>query len=402
LAISGSLGLLFTFKYFNFFSASINSLLANLDISRSLPSLNILLPVGISFFTFQALGYTIDVYNRKIKAEKKISTFGLYVSFFPQLVAGPIERAAHLLPQFKNIRSFDYEDCLKGINLIFRGLIKKVVIADRLAIYVNEVYNNVYSYNGIHLLIATYFFAFQIYCDFSGYSDIAVGTARILGYDLIQNFKRPYLSESIREFWRRWHISLSTWFRDYLYFPLGGNRCSVNRHYFNLIIVFAISGLWHGANWTFIIWGLFHGAIITLSIYTERVRKLLLFKMIKNNDWYLKIFRIFMTFNIVCLGWIFFRANSLSEAIYVLNNISTNFWDFTDITQPIGNRFEFLVAILSICILATFQIVTSIKPKIKLNLAQSKYIKWSYYYLAVLIIVIFGISEKSQFIYFQF
>lgn len=231
-----------------------------------------LLPVGISFYTFQSLSYSIDVYRGEKEPERNFGKFALYVAFFPQLVAGPIERSTNLLPQFDRRISFDYDRFVSGLRLMLWGFFKKIVIADRLAIYVNEVYNSPAEFQGLTLILATYFFAFQIYCDFSGYSDIAIGAARIMGYDLMINFRQPYFSQSIAEFWKRWHISLSTWFKDYLYIPLGGNRVAKNRWYFNLMAVFLISGLWHGANWTFVLWGFLHGFYLVFSIWTQNIR----------------------------------------------------------------------------------------------------------------------------------
>ncbi|MCE7945771.1 MAG: MBOAT family protein, partial [Chlorobi bacterium CHB1] len=241
------------------------------NIFYEFPLFDILLPVGISFYTFQTLSYTIDVYRSEKTPERNFIKFALYVTFFPQLVAGPIERSTRLLPQFDHEHKFDANRVVSGLRLMLWGFFKKLVIADRLALYVNEVYNNPADYTGLPVIIATYFFAFQIYCDFSAYSDIAIGAARVLGFDLMKNFRQPYLAQSIGEFWKRWHISLSTWFRDYLYIPLGGNRVSRLRWYVNLMAVFLISGLWHGANWTFVVWGALHGSYFVLSLLTQKL-----------------------------------------------------------------------------------------------------------------------------------
>ena len=266
LSLFTNLSVLFAFKYLNFFSDSIRYILNEFNIFYNIPYFNVLLPVGISFYTFQTLSYTIDVYRGQKKAEKHLGVFALYVSFFPQLVAGPIERSTRLLPQLKKENSFDYLRFKNGLLLMLWGFFKKIVIADRLAVLVNTVYNNPIDYQGITLIIATIFFAFQIYCDFSAYSDIAIGASKIMGYDLMKNFNRPYFSKSIAEFWRRWHISLGSWFRDYLYFFLGGNKKGQLIWYKNLMLVFLISGLWHGANWTFVIWGFLHGFYMIFSI----------------------------------------------------------------------------------------------------------------------------------------
>ncbi|MBN2311845.1 MAG: MBOAT family protein, partial [Candidatus Hydrogenedentes bacterium] len=267
LSLFTNFGLLFTFKYFNFFNESLRVLFDYFGIAYSIPASHFLLPVGISFYTFQTLSYTIEVYRGRQECERRFGIFALYVAFFPQLVAGPIERPQNLLKQFFVRQRFDPARATSGLQLLLWGMFKKVVIADRLALVVDQVYNgDAYSYHGASLYVATFFFAFQIYCDFSGYSDIAIGTARLLGFDLMKNFDRPYSARSIGEFWQRWHISLSTWFRDYVYIPLGGSRVAVPRWYLNLAITFTVSGLWHGANWTFVIWGALHAVYYIASV----------------------------------------------------------------------------------------------------------------------------------------
>lgn len=248
-------GILFIFKYFNFINESIFIVLSTTGLKWTVPNLDVLLPVGISFYTFQAVGYSIDVYRGTIKAERNFITYALFVSFFPQLVAGPIERAKNLLPQFHSEHHFDADDVIEGIKQMIWGFFMKLCVADVLSSYVDAIYNNVANHNGTSMLLATLFFTIQIYCDFAGYSNIAIGVARVMGYRLMENFKQPYFALNIKEFWRKWHISLSTWFMDYLYIPLGGNRVSYSRHLLNLAITFLISGVWHGANWTFVIWG---------------------------------------------------------------------------------------------------------------------------------------------------
>ena len=274
-SLTTNLGLLFFFKYFNFFGDSINFVFERFNIFARVPAYEYLLPVGISFYTFQTLSYTIDIYRRKQKPEYHFGRFALFVSFFPQLVAGPIERSVNLIPQFRQDFKFEYERVKEGILLMVWGFFKKVVIADRLAEYVNLVYNNPADFAGLQNVIATFFFSFQIYCDFSGYSDIAIGSALIMGYRLMTNFRRPYFAASIGEFWHRWHISLSTWFRDYVYISLGGNRVVKWRYYYNLFITFLVSGLWHGAEWTFVIWGAIHGfytvSYTHLTLPTKRI-----------------------------------------------------------------------------------------------------------------------------------
>jgi D-alanyl-lipoteichoic acid acyltransferase DltB (MBOAT superfamily) len=262
LSVTASLGVLFFYKYFNFFGSSLNEVFSGLSLDVQIPYLSLLLPVGISFYTFQTLSYTIDVYNDKKSVERHFGIYALYVSFFPQLVAGPIERSTRLLPQFREEHHFSWDNFVKGGKWIISGYFMKLVIADRLSLYVDSVYGNVFHHTGATFIVATFLFAFQIYCDFAGYSAIAIGTARLMGYDLMINFNRPYFAASIGDFWHRWHISLSSWFRDYFYIPMGGSRVKVSRWYLNLFLTFLVSGLWHGANWTFVIWGALHGIYI--------------------------------------------------------------------------------------------------------------------------------------------
>ena len=272
LSIVGNFGLLFVFKYFDFFGGSLSQALRPLGLF-DIPTLHFLLPIGLSFHTFQAVSYTIEVYRRRVPAEHNLLDYALYVSFFPQMVAGPIERPYHLLPQFKTPKRVEFASVRYGLELAMWGFFKKVVIADRVAALVNMVYRSPRTFSGPILTLATIFFSIQIYCDFSGYSDIAIGCARIMGFDLMTNFRQPYFSQSIEEFWHRWHISLSTWFRDYLYIPLGGNRVSTPRWCANLLVVFTVSGLWHGANWTFVAWGAVHGIFYLVGRGTARLRK---------------------------------------------------------------------------------------------------------------------------------
>ena len=307
--IIATLSILFCFKYLTFFSIAFNDFCEILNIPYELPILKVLLPVGISFFTFQSLSYTIDVYRKKVKAEHHLGIFALFISYFPQLVAGPIERSNLLIPQLKENNEYDEDRIINALKLILWGFLKKVVVADRLAVYVNTVYNNVYSYEGLTLCIATYFFAFQIYCDFSGYTDIARGVARMMGVNLSTNFNRPYASKSIREFWTRWHITLSNWFRDYVYFPLGGNRKGFYRQNINVLIVFALSGLWHGANWTFIIWGGLHGLFRVIENLLQRMRSIFFPNNFSKSKKLINLYQILrwaITFHLIVFSWIFF------------------------------------------------------------------------------------------------
>lgn len=395
--------LLFSFKYFNFFSDSMRAILQQFSIQLNPITLKVLLPVGISFYTFQTLSYTIDVYRGEIKPQKHLGIFALYVSFFPQLVAGPIERAKNLLPQFLEKHYFDYKRVTDGLKLMLWGFFKKVVIADRLAIVVNTIYNNPTDYTGIPLILATVFFAFQIYCDFSGYCDIGIGAAQIMGIKLMDNFKRPYFSKSIGEFWKRWHISLSSWFKDYLYIPLGGNRVSIPRWYFNIMIVFLVSGLWHGANWTFVIWGGLHGFYLLFEIITRKIRrcivrglKLIYFPKIR------MLLQIIITFILVNIGWIFFRANNVKDAFYVLTHLfqglSLNFsginigilWTELLISFGIIGFMEFIHLIQEHGSIRQFM---DNKPLI---------LRWIIYIIIILSIILFGVFNNTPFIYFQF
>ena len=319
-ALTLSLALLFYFKYAEFISYTIQRVFNYIGLSYPIGSFSIVLPVGISFFTFQALSYTIDVYLGNIKAERHFGYFALFVLYFPQLVAGPIMRADSLIPQLREERSFLPAKATEGLRLILWGLFIKTVVADNLAVYVNAVYNNITTFSGFTIMLATIAFAFQIYCDFAGYSYIAMGSAKVMGIELICNFNYPYISRSIKEFWYRWHISLSTWFRDYVYIPLGGNRQGDFRKYLNLFITFALSGLWHGAAWNFMIWGTLHGFYLIFENIVIRLWTKIQPKRI-NSKWSLNGVKIIFTFALVCFAWIFFRANSVTDAIYAINHL---------------------------------------------------------------------------------
>ena len=395
-----NLGLLAYFKYTNFFIDSFVSSFRLFGTELDSFSLNIILPVGISFYTFQTLSYTIDIYRDRLKPTKNWLAFFSFVAFFPQLVAGPIERASHLLPQFFKTYSFNYKQVKSGLLLIAFGLFKKMVIADRLAILVNEVYNSPTEYSGIALIIATIFFAFQIYCDFSGYSDIAIGIARTLGFDLMKNFDAPYFAKSITDFWRRWHISLSTWFRDYVYIPLGGSRKGEYRVYLNLFIVFVVSGLWHGAAITFILWGAIHGLIIVAE------------KAFSNHNFEMKRDRFipgaiftFITFGIVCFAWIFFRANSFGDSIYIVENLFNFSGNRTGLTSLGLAKHELVLSLVVIFLLLIFDFIHRKYNALRL-LNKTHFILRNIAYVVIIyLIIIFGIygdDSVSEFIYFQF
>ncbi len=410
ISIFSNLGILFGFKYFNFFSQNIQTLFDNYNIFFEMPFFNILLPVGISFYTFQTLSYTIDVYNNKTTAQKHLGVFAVYVSFFPQLVAGPIERSNHLLPQFFKKHDFNYLRVKAGFQKMLWGFFKKIVIADNLAILVDGVYNNVDNYSGLTLIVATIFFTFQIYCDFSGYSDIAIGTAKVMGFELRENFKRPYFSKSIREFWQRWHITLSTWFRDYVYIPLGGNRTVKWKWYYNLIITFLVSGLWHGANWTFVIWGALHGSFLIFAIIFAQPKEKIN-QFIKNRNIFLnKIFDVSITFILVAFAWIFFRSNNINDAIYVISNLNFNVTELLNLDElsmqfrGLGLFKEDIIKcmflILMLCLYSTYERSEDVWKKLQ---KKPRWIRWSIYYILVYgILFVAPHSNVNNFIYFQF
>ncbi len=402
LGLVTSLGILFFYKYFNFFGDSLNSILERFNIFYRVPAYNVLLPVGISFFTFQTLSYTIDVYKRQKEPEYHFGIFALYVSFFPQLVAGPIERSTKLLPQFFEKHNFNYTQVKDGIITMIWGFFKKVVIADRLSEYVNLVYGDPSDFGSLQLILATTFFTVQIYCDFSGYSDIAIGTAKIMGFSLMKNFNRPYFARSIREFWQRWHISLSSWFRDYLYIPLGGNRVVKTRWYFNLFITFLISGLWHGANWTFVIWGALHGFYHIFAIWTRRIKDsvnktlgITRFPRLNN------LIQISITFFLVWFAWIFFRANSLDDAMLVIKNLFTP--DFVKVELNLFTfKADFYLSFILIGFLLVYEIFEE-RYEITHKITRGRsVIRWVLFALLLLSIFILGKWEEADFLYFQF
>lgn len=381
LSLWANLSLLFVFKYFNFFMSAVEEL-----TSRSLYHSSLLLPVGISFYTFQTMGYTIDVYRGRIPAERHLGYFALYVIYFPQLVAGPIERAGNLLEQFRTRFVLRFENLYQGLKLALWGLFKKVVIADRLALFVDPIFNNCQDYSGVTLALAAFFFSIQIYCDFSGYSDIAIGVSRTLGVDLMKNFDCPYFAKSIGEFWKRWHISLSTWFRDYLYIPLGGNRVSSGRWAFNIFTTFVVSGLWHGANWTFLIWGALHGGFLLAERWFVFLTRLPSF------------IRILLTYAQVNLAWIFFRANSVEDAGWILSSIFSGSWSYSVLRQELvatgGAKLDFLLSLFFIGFLLLVDATRHMRTPFPAKLI---------FYVGILMSVfLFGVDTSESFIYFQF
>lgn len=400
LSLCGNLGLLGVFKYFNFFIASAAHLLTRIGIPYSYDALNIVLPIGISFYTLQTLGYTVDVYRSRLTPERHLGRFALYVAFFPQLVAGPIERASHLLPQLRVAQSPDLDRIASGLRLILWGLFKKVVIADRLAVFVNQVYQDPQAFSGSTLLLATYFFTFQIYCDFSGYTDIAVGTGRIFGINLTQNFRLPYLATSIQDFWHRWHISLTTWFRDYVYYPMGGSRTSRTGIWLrNVLIVFLVSGLWHGASWTFVVWGLVHALLYVGERACARFRSGVADVLSLPAPQRVAGAR-FATFHLVLLTWVFFRAETMEQAGLILSRMAT------DLLSPVFLGSSPVATVLSMMLILVLMLVQLGQSRHLLPLAEtpaplSSGCRWWACTVLVLAIAVLGQSNNA-FIYFQF
>ncbi len=402
-----NLAILFFFKYYNFAATSVTELFSFIGLGARVPTLNILLPVGISFYTFQALGYTIDVYRKSVPCEKNFIDYALFVSFFPQLVAGPIERTGNIVPQLKGTHKFRFANLRDGFLLILWGLMKKMVIADNLAVVVNNVYNNPTAHTGVQLAFATVCFAFQIYCDFSAYTDIARGSAKIIGIDLTMNFKCPYAADSIKDFWRRWHISLSSWFKDYLYFPLGGSRVSKGRHIFNIMTVFFISGIWHGAAFTYIIWGVLHGLYQAVGILTTPLRERF-YKLVSPKNPVLKGFKIAGTFCLVCLAWILFRANSLHDAFYIIGKIFSAPLDgiFPLAFGTLGLTTKALCAVFIFVLILMVVDILNLKYPVAKVIGNTVFVKYIFFFLLLINIIIFGCYgegfDPQEFVYFQF
>lgn len=396
ISICVNLGFLGFFKYYNFFVDSLVNSFTFFGSELSINTLNIILPVGISFYTFQTLSYTIDVYNKKLEPTKDFVGFMAFVSFFPQLVAGPIERATNLLPQFSIERKFDYRNAVDGLRQVLWGLFKKIVIADNCAKYANIIFNNHTEYNGSTLLLGAFFFAFQIYCDFSGYSDIAIGISRLFGFNLKRNFAFPYFSRDIAEFWRRWHISLSTWFRDYLYIPLGGSRGGTSMKVRNTFIIFIVSGFWHGANWTFVIWGALNAIYFLPLLLTNKNR---VNTNLVAEGKYLpslkELGQMTITFFITLIAWVFFRADSVTHAFsYLKNMFSTSLFSKIEI---------FPITILSLLLLfiVTEWLGRTGEYAIQKVDFMKKPVRWAFYVLIIVLMFSFT-GEEQQFIYFQF
>lgn len=410
MSLIANIGVLAVFKYYNFLNTNITGLALMFGYKNQLPFLNIALPIGLSFHTFQAMSYTIEVYRGKEKAERHFGIYSLYVMFYPQLVAGPIERPQNMLHQFHEKKYFNYNNAVMGMRLMIWGMFKKAVVADRLAMITDPIFNDPHSYSATSIFIAAIFFSFQIFCDFSGYSDIALGSAKVMGFDLMKNFDRPYSAKKISDFWRRWHISLSTWFKDYLYIPLGGNKVSPGRRNLNLFIVFMVSGLWHGANWTFIIWGTLHGFYTVFANVTEharaRIRQAIGLTRIK---WLDNSLQRLTTFLLVTIAWIFFRAATVKDALYMIGRVPAMFGEWLVILKgkmpnvdlPYSGA-KFVLCVFVICVMEAVHKLQSKRSINTLVQNQPRYVRWGVYYVFVLAIIYLGVFQNRQFIYFQF
>jgi D-alanyl-lipoteichoic acid acyltransferase DltB (MBOAT superfamily) len=396
LSVIINLGFLAIFKYYNFFAFSFSEALNNIGIKSSPLLLDVILPVGISFYTFHGLSYVIDIYYKRITSEKNIIDYALFVSYFPLLVAGPIERATHLLPQVKIKRIFDFEKAKEGVNQIVWGLVKKVVIADTCATYANAIFDNYTSMNSLSLILGAVYFAFQIYGDFSGYSDMALGMSKLFGLDLLRNFNYPYFSRDIAEFWRRWHMSLSSWFRDYLYIPLGGSRGSKLKQVRNVFIIFVVSGFWHGASWTFVVWGFINALYFLPSLLVGTNRNNIETAELHWDFNSIKVlFSILATFSITCLAWIFFRAKSINIAFDYISTIFTSGIFESQFLQNQRYSYELLLLVLAF-------ILVEWNCRFKIEPISGKF-SWLKMTVCILAIIAFGTySDYKEFIYFQF
>lgn len=408
IGIFSTVSVLFIFKYYNFFNSNLDYIAKFFSWNYSIKTLELILPIGLSFHSLQSVAYVIEVYKRKQRAEKNFFIYALYIMYFPQLLAGPIERPQSMLPQFRIEQKFNYERVVNGLRLILWGAFQKIVIADRLAPVVNTVYNQPYMYTGFPLILATVLFAFEIFCDFAGYSNIARGAAAVMGINLTVNFNRPYFSKSITEFWRRWHISLSNWLRDYIYIPLGGNRVSKWRWHLNILLVFLISGLWHGSNYNFVIWGMLNGFYILAEGWTEKIRSRLT-----------KFIQLPLTFSLICFAWIFFRANTVKEAFYIISHLSTNLIDqvrslfnididsfilFVNQNDKIlGITFvDFLAVVFSLVLMESTHFLQR-KNSVRIWFSTKPILlRWIVYYIIFILVLYYSTFKHEQFIYFQF
>ena len=389
--IAGLIPLLF-FKYFNFINEQVYAMLSMVGLRYELQGLNWAVPIGISFFTFQAIGYVWDVYYKKINAEKDFLTYALFISFFPSILSGPINKASLVIPQLKNLRPyFDYSKAVEGLRMILWGMFMKVVVADRMGLYVDTVLPNYLNYTGVTCFAASIFYTIQIYGDFAGYSLMAIGVGKTLGFDLTENFRRPYFAVSVTDFWRRWHISLSTWLKDYVYIPLGGSRCSKLRNYWNIFVTFLVSGIWHGANWTFIVWGIWHGLF--------QIIEKMLCQQKCDYGWFGKSIKIVVTFLLVNFAWIFFRMPTLSDACGVIGRIFDFSLPRTFFSDSMTTIF-FMV--LGIAILLFKEVMDEFYPAMKARLIRPVWLRWGGYFLILSLILLAGVLGSDQFIYANF
>lgn len=389
-ALLGLLPLL-VFKYYNFINNSLTNVLSVIGLGFAMPGLNWAVPIGISFFTFQAVGYMLDVYHGRIKAEKNLTDYVLFVSFFPQITSGPISIAEELMPQIKAVHKFDYEQGKQGLKQLLWGMFLKVVIADRLGLFVDTIYANYVHYNGTTCFVASVFYSLQIYCDFAGYSLMAIGIAKTLGFNLIDNFRRPYFATSITDFWKRWHISLTRWLTRQVYIPLGGNRCSKARNYWNIFVTFLVSGIWHGANWTFVFWGVMHGLL-------QIIEKAFGWQKYEGGNGVVKIMRIIITFLLVNFAWVFFRMPSIDDAFEVIKKM------FVDYGLPKFSGLRgavFLMLTIGLVILL-FKDLRDEFFKNKFVFLETKVVRWTIYVVLFCMILNFGVLDGGQFIYVSF
>ncbi len=401
LSIGINFGILWVFKYYNFFAQSFANLLSGFGVQINFETLHVILPIGISFYTLHGLSYVIDLYKKRIIPESNIINYSVFVSFFPLLIAGPIERATHLLPQLLKKRNFDYSKAVDGMRQILWGLFKKIAIADNCAEYVNNAFNNSANYSGSTLVLAAILFAFQIYCDFSGYSDIAIGTARLFGIDLLRNFAFPFFSRDIAEFWRRWHISLSSWFRDYLYIPLGGRTGGIWIKVRNIFIIFIISGLWHGANWTYISWGALNALFfLPLLLLNKKRKNLKIVAFGKSFPTIREFFAMLITFSLIVFSMIFFRASNIADAINYISGIFSNSL-FSIPKMGMGIRGKITIALIIIIVVVEWIAREHQYAIANLGERFSKPVRWSIYYL-ILLLIFLQMGQPQQFFYFQF
>jgi D-alanyl-lipoteichoic acid acyltransferase DltB (MBOAT superfamily) len=409
-SILSTCAVLIIFKYFNFFNSSLATVAQFFHWNYPIEALSLILPIGLSFHTFQSLSYVIEVYRGNFKAEKHFGIYALYVMFYPQLVAGPIERPQNLLPQFYEKHTYDDQRVIDGLKLMVWGFFKKVVIADKLGIVVNQVYSDPTQYTGLPLIAGALFFGIQIYCDFSGYSDIAIGAAQVMGFRLRDNFNRPFHSLSSAELWRRWHMSLMSWFRDYVYIPLGGNRVSKGRWYFNILFTFTLSGLWHGAGWGFVLWGFLCGGWLIVSDWTKGFRAKCAERMkLDRLPAFQQAYQIVFTFFIFCFNFIFFRAQSLSDAFYVVTHLGTGLGSLGGVKASLKSlynlgldRQELMIVLISIGLMELVEVLEPLRNMRRMFLGRPVLFRWVAYYVVILFLIFFGEYNDRAFIYFQF